>query len=356
MKILIPIVSFTRFGGARVLSELANHWLQAGHQVVFVSAQNDIEPYFPTQAEIVYGSARSDWPLWKRILLLRRMLREHAAGSSVVLANHHLTAWAVWLAGSLLRKRAFYYVQAYEPEYHSDHPVQWRGRMLAHLARMSYALIPRQVVNAPLYYDYPGITAIDWVPPGVDRSRFYPAPRVREEYSDDRPMVLGCIGRHEPWKGTGDVFDALRLLRQRGAPVCLRSAYNVPSGYEDLSDCVEHIKPTNDAELGNFYRACDVLIAPGWVQLGAPHYPVIEAMACGVPVITTGYMPADANNAWLVPVRDAKAIADTVQSMLREPQQMQERAELALKQVADFAWPELAQRFVSLFEQHLARR
>jgi glycosyltransferase involved in cell wall biosynthesis len=355
MKILIPIVSFTRFGGARVLSELANQWLDMGHQVAFISAQSDLEPYFPTRADIVYGTARADTPLWKRILLLRRMVRERTDSSTIVLANHHLTAWAVWLAGARCRRRAFYYIQAYEPEYHSDHPSRWRGRVLTGLARLSYALLPRQIVNAPLYYDYPGITAIDWIPPGIDPERFYPEPRPPQDYSASRPMVLGCIGRHEPWKGTGDVFDALRLLRQRGAPVTLRSAYNVPAGYDDLSDGVAQVIPANDAELGEFYRSCDVMIAPGWVQLGAPHYPVIEAMACGVPVITTGYMPADAANAWLVPVRDAGAIADTVEAMLREPQMMRLRAERGLQQIAGFAWPELARRFVALFDQHAGR-
>ena len=38
MKIIIPLVgSFSKEGGWRVLSELANAWIRMGHEVVFLS-------------------------------------------------------------------------------------------------------------------------------------------------------------------------------------------------------------------------------------------------------------------------------------------------------------------------------
>jgi glycosyltransferase involved in cell wall biosynthesis len=85
---------------------------------------------------------------------------------------------------------------------------------------------------------------------------------------------------------------------------------NLPENWRH--DRVEILTPASDTELSNFYREIDVLIAPGIVQLGACHYPVIEAMACGTPVITTGYYPADSTNSWIVPVKDSHAIANSV--------------------------------------------
>jgi len=37
------------------------------------------------------------------------------------------------------------------------------------------------------------------------------------------------------------------------------------------------VVPGNDTELADYYRSVDILIAPGTVQHGAPHYPVMEA-------------------------------------------------------------------------------
>ena len=52
MRILVPILSFGRAGGYRVLSELANNWVSRNHDVDFLSPDSSDEPYFPTKAEI----------------------------------------------------------------------------------------------------------------------------------------------------------------------------------------------------------------------------------------------------------------------------------------------------------------
>lgn len=52
MRILIPMLGFGRAGGYRVLSELANVWLRAGHDVAFAVPATSEVPYFPTEATI----------------------------------------------------------------------------------------------------------------------------------------------------------------------------------------------------------------------------------------------------------------------------------------------------------------
>ncbi|WP_341479706.1 glycosyltransferase [Clostridium algidicarnis] len=68
--------------------------------------------------------------------------------------------------------------------------------------------------------------------------------------------------------------------------------------------------PDGDDNLADYYRNLDILVAPGHIQLGAIHYPVIEAMACNVPVITTGYYPANDENSFIVPVKRPDKIAE----------------------------------------------
>ena len=79
---------------------------------------------------------------------------------------------------------------------------------------------------------------------------------------------------------------------------------------------LEIVRPNSDAELADYYRSVDILVAPGTVQHGAPHYPVLEAGACGTIVVTTGYLGATEETAWLVSNRSAESIVTAVESII----------------------------------------
>lgn len=352
MKILIPVISFSKSGGGRVLSNLANQWKSFGHEVKFVVASMDSGPNFPTTAEIIYGTCneKRDGVLQK-MGCLRQLVNKHAIEFDIILANHNLTAWAVWLAGSNARSKTVYYSQAYEVDFYTNHRNKLSGLLLVVLAWGSYRLFSNLVVNAPVYLSYKGICAIDWVPPGIDSEKFFPLGIHSRNANQD--FVIGCIGRFEPWKGTYDVYEAARILRQRGVNFRLRVAFNGLSGYDDIQDIVEIINPGNDDELGQFYRSCDVLIAPGQIQLGAPHYPVMEAMACGIPVVNTGYIPATHENSWIVPIKNPVAIADAIVDIMTNQFGYQEKLLNALDAVRDFSWDNVASKFIWIFQDRI---
>jgi glycosyltransferase involved in cell wall biosynthesis len=352
MKIAIPIIGFTRSGGARVLSELSNAWIRQGHSVVFLCANAESDPYFPTQAKVVHGACTSLDGLRRQWLELVRMVRTEAPSCDALLANFHLTAWAVWAAGRTARCRATYYSQAFEADFYAEHPSALRRVVLQWLARRSLQLLPRLVVNSPVYLDYPGVRAIGWVPPGIDFKRYWPRAEAVRPGFPGGTVVLGCIGRPERWKGTPDVIEAAALLVARGVDLRLRVAYHVPGVLPaPLASRVEEVLPRNDDELADFYRSVDLLLAPGTIQLGAPHYPVMEAMACNVPVITTGYLPADDRNALIVPVSRPDAIADAVCAAINEPQAVADRAAFARTAIAPFAWSAVATKLLALLSE-----
>ena len=345
LDIVIPVVGFGRQGGYRVLSKLGTEWTRAGHRVRFLSRPSGPPPYFPTEAEVVPYDEPSVPGVPGVVTMLgamRRALSRHAADADLVLANQNLTAWPV--ATARLRGRRGYYVQAYEPDFFSDQTGP-RARLYRALARGSYRLPLRQVTNSSIYFDYPGIRAQEWVPPGVDLALFRP----REGRSGEAVPVMGCIGRRESWKGTADVVEAYRQLRARGVRVRLRVAYELPDGVA-LPDGAELVVPANDQELADFYRSLDVTVAAGTIQFGAPHYPVIEAMACGVPVVTTGYIPATADNAWLVPPQDPSAAADAVAAVLNDAAETAARTAAASEAVRAFAWPTVAAQLLAAYD------
>lgn len=359
MRILIPIATFEAAGGFRVLSELANYWSAAGHTVHFLVDARSKPPYFPTNASILqygshgvesdnlrisesFGKSGNARSIYARMF---KALNQIGRDYDVILANHSFTALPVALARTG-KARKWYYIQAYEPEYYSFTP-GWRGRVLQFISALSYTLPLAQVANAPIYVDYRGIRAKQWIPPGLDLELFYRR-EAAPIFSADRPVVLGTIGRHEPTKGTPDVLAAFELLAQRYANLRLKVAFgNLPSGWNHPR--AEIVVPKNDAELAAYYRSVDVLVAVGTVQHGACHYPVLEAMASGTPVITTGYLPADETNAWLVPVHSPNEISETVEKIMNTPAvELQRRLDSAVIAIERFDWRQVASDFSNL--------
>jgi glycosyltransferase involved in cell wall biosynthesis len=349
MEIVIPIIDFGRAGGHRVLSNLANEWIRLGHTVRFLCPSDSVAPYFPTTAGIIWldqqgkrvsSNERSINPRRHRILHAQKLealrsllggLRRYAKNADVVMANQSLTAWPVFLAR--INARKYYYVQAYEPEYYSLMSGGLRTLVLQLLSRCSYLLPLKQIVNAPIYLGYRALSAHTSVPPGIDFKLFYPKQMHDKRHTR---LIIGCIGRPEVFKGTKYVYDACHILSQRGINVELRVAFG--NTLDKPNSDIQIVVPKNDRELGGYYRSLDILVAPGTVQLGAPHYPVMEAMACGVTVVTTGYMPANNHNSWIVPVHDARAIADAIAEIQANPEEQLTRVAQASKDIQPFTW------------------
>lgn len=363
MRILVPITAFGRAGGYRVLSELASHWIALGATVDFLVDHRSDPPYFPTRGGIrrfdLHGRERTLSTAGERFELssnapsiylgMWRALRRLAPEYDIVLANQSLTAWPVALATLPRRGRAgrIYYVQAYEPGYYRIEQ-GWRASVLGILSAASYRLPLRQVVNAPIYLRYRGIRSEHWIPPGLDDKIF--TRRGTLPGSGGAAWTLGVIGRHEPTKGTADALAAFEQLASRWPNIHLKIAYgNLPAGWSHPR--AEVVVPANDVELAAYYRSLDVMLAPGTAQLGACHYPVIEAMASGVPVVTTGYLPADETNAWIVPIHAPQSIASAVEQIMQTaPDPLAAKLDLAASAVEPFAWRAVAGRFLALLQ------
>ena len=354
MRILIPILCFARGGGTRVLSELANEWIRRGHEVVFLCPDSSDEPYFPTIAKILWvngqggvfktraSKAKSSGSYHLQALF--QGLRKVGHQYDVILANQSLTAWPVAIV-SCGSASKIYYVQAYEPEYYINMR-NIKDYLLMILSALSYHLPIEKIVNAPIYYRYKNLRASTFVPPGLDLNIFKPLENQRD-IQQEATIVIGCIGRHEPEKGTIYALRAFEELYKIDKRFILRVAYgNLPDGWHHKR--CEIIVPNNDKELADFYRSVDILIAAGTVQHGAPHYPVLESLATGTAVVTTGYMGATDETAWIVKNKDVQSIVDSVFKILSDSVERRNKIVLGLKAVQKFSWHSVAEKMMQL--------
>jgi glycosyltransferase-like protein len=177
---------------------------------------------------------------------------------------------------------------------------------------------------------------------GVDTSRYCPvskpaddALRFRLGLGGEGPVLLS-VGGVEQRKNTLGILDAFRqvrpisrsarLLIAGGASLLDHGSYRrqFRSRLRDTgpaSDAVIETGPVSDDEMPSLYRLADVLVFPSLREgFGLA---VLEAMASGVPVVTshippfTEYLCAD-EAAWCDPEHPG-SIADAVLSALAEP-------------------------------------
>lgn len=197
-------------------------------------------------------------------------------------------------------------------------PKEWVGPMTTNVDEI---WVPSSFVRD--CYLRSGIPAdrVHVVPNGVDVDKFHPAAPAYPLQSRKRFKFLfvgGTISR----KGIDILLDAYARTFTADDDVCLvikdmggKSFYRGQTAEGLIAQIrampnapeIEYIDQTlSDAELVGLYTACDALVHPYRGEGFA--LPIAEAMACGLPVIVTGYGACldfcDERTAFLIPARE----------------------------------------------------
>jgi len=117
-------------------------------------------------------------------------------------------------------------------------------------------------------------------------------------------------------------------------------------------DIVEHLPHLTRPKLAATLRGCDVFVFPTLLE-GMPLV-VLEAMACGLPVIATANGPdqvvRDGIDGFIVPSRDPEAITDRLERLRSDPALCAQMGRNAAARAACFTWATFARRAADLLE------
>ena len=163
---------------------------------------------------------------------------------------------------------------------------------------------------------------------GLDRSRFRPVDRAvaraKFGFAADAPL-LATVGALIPRKGQAYVIDALAHLPD--AQLALAGAgpdeamLRARAAELGVAGRVHFLGPLPNAELPELLSAADVFVMPSSSEGLANAW--IEALACGVPVVTTpipGALELITDPAYgRFATRDGKSIAEAVTALLQAP-------------------------------------
>jgi glycosyltransferase involved in cell wall biosynthesis len=182
--------------------------------------------------------------------------------------------------------------------------------------------------------------------------------RVRTRYALPERFIL-YVGAIEPRKNLRRLMEAFALARAAGIPhelVCV-GPYGWSSkdlyGFIDRLDLTRSVHFTGYVpveDLALIYNLGELFVFPSLYEgFGLP---VIEAMACGVPVITTSTSSLEeiaTGAAEIVSPHDTDALAHAIVTLSEDEERRRDLAERGLARAREFSWTRTAREMLALY-------
>lgn len=371
MRILIINSEFPPLGGGagNASANLAREFAALDHQVLVVTCAFDSLP------------REEDWEGVKisRIPALRRRMDRSGAleQASFVLSGAFAVSKVVrrWRPDVI---QAFFGVPAgliawwIQSIYKIPYIVSLRGgdvpgfrpydfatyhRIIAPLLRKVWKRSAALVANSrglkELAQAFDGRFPIYVIPNGVDLKRF--APPLHRQWSLPRLLF---VGRLVYQKGLDILLPALSELKQLpweltvvGDGPYRRSLENVALAH-GISERINFTGWQRDSDLVRLYQAANIFVFPSRHE-GMPNV-VLEAMACGLPVVATSIagneeLVAYSETGLLIPQEDPASLRKALSELLTNPELCKQMGGAGRKRVGEhFAWSSVAQQYIEL--------
>lgn len=213
------------------------------------------------------------------------------------------------------------------------------------------------------------------IPPGVNTRHYQEivTNTVAKQQLGIDPNVnmLLFVGRIEPLKAVDTILQALYVTRERAPQLLKNLSFTIVGGdpnsanddemqrLQDMSvelgldQIVNFVGAKEQSQLPLYYSAATAVIMPSdYESFGMV---ALEAMATGTPVIASqvgglAFLIRNNETGFHIPVREPKSLADSVIGLLSNPQKTQEMGESASRIAKDYAWSNIADRLVHVFE------
>ena len=201
--------------------------------------------------------------------------------------------------------------------------------------------------------------------PGVNLELFKPMNRenVRRMLGiDNKCRMILFVGRIEPLKGIDVLLYALKILMDKNPKIniCLYivGRQSKESGrlrqvlkLLNISKNVNFAGKKNQSELPFYYNASEIAILPS--QYESFGIAALEAMACGVPVITTDVTGIatlfdESHHPLVTSAGNPVLLAKKIEHLLDNKKEYQRLSTEVLKKAKSLSWEQVADKFSSM--------
>lgn len=187
---------------------------------------------------------------------------------------------------------------------------------------------------------------IDIVPYGIDANWFY----YQSIPKKGKILFVGSVGLR---KGNHYLAEATNILKKRGVKCEVRvvGPYNQETIQQPEFQGPTYIGQVPRYEVIKEFLEADIFVMPTLSEGCALVH--LEAMACGVPVITTpncGSVVRDREEGFIVPIRDAPTLADRMEQLLTDDNLRNQMSQKARERAKEFSWDKYLERLLEAFK------
>lgn len=312
------------FGGIRRIVELANRLVDRGHEVTIFHPRGTPCAWMPCRARV------------------RRTGELEQAAHDVLLYNDPNPEDYRSVRRARAALKVFLVLELYETRLLTGfHPALFlprhqRTRYMRKSLRRPYLKLTNATWLMEWLREHMGLESTLMIG-GVNREMFRP---VEVDRPGDRFRLL-CSGDPRERKGTTTIRRAVELARREVPQLELFTYHGAGIAQERMA---------------HTYCSADLFVEASW-QAGWNN-PVVEAMACGVPVVCTDIggvrdFAHHERTAWLVPPRDERAMARAIVRLAGDADLRRRLSARALREVRRFDWDASVERLERTLQQHL---
>jgi glycosyltransferase involved in cell wall biosynthesis len=352
MRITFVLPDAGLSGGIRVLAIYADQLQKRGHDV-FVVSTNEQPPSRRQRLKQLLSGKRFSQPQVQRashfdaIDVPHKIVDSPITEADVPDADVVIASWwetAEWMANWSPAKGAkAYFVQHHEVfDYLPVDRVKATYRLPFHKIVVSKWL-------ADLMRSEYGDENTSLVLNTVDTQQFYAPPRGKQA----EPTV-GLVYSEVAWKGCQITLEAIAQVAQK-IPNLRVVAFGEVNPPDTLPPDSTYVRFPAQSAIKDLYALCDVWICGSFSEgFGLP---VVEAMACRCPVVSTEVGgPIDlikpGVNGYLVPIGNAQKLAERIEMILSlSDSQWRKMSEAAYQTVAQYSWEDATTLFEAALEQ-----
>lgn len=354
MRILHIITGLEDGGAEAVLYRLCKNDQANHHHVVSLSGFGKYGPMLAAfRVPVTTLNMAPQWPSPLAFIRLVMLLRQHKPDAVQTWMFHADLFGGMAARAAGIRSVVWgIHHTTLEPG-KSKKTTIWIGRLLA---KLSWWLPAKIVVCAQRAIDVHETMGYDrskmrFIPNGYDLADFHPGLDPQGEMKktlvpDQSISLIGTVARFDPQKDHANLLDGLAILRDRGLAFrCVLVGTGLDSSNAQIVEWIARRELTDHVELlgrrtdiSNIMNALDLHVLPS----SAEAFPnvVCEAMACGTPCVVTDVGDAAVivgDTGWIVPSRDANALAEAILIALKEfkSENWQSRCNLARRRIEE---------------------
>ena len=221
-------------------------------------------------------------------------------------------------------------------------------KQLQELAEADYIYIPSAFVRRSMIEEGIPAKKLIEIPFGANLSLFQPAPRQDDLF---RILFVGTVSLR---KGIPYLLEAMHKLNLARIELLLvghisEDAKSVLAKYSDL---FRAIGPVSHEELPAHYARGSIFVLPS-IEEGSALV-TYEAMASGLPLIVTtntGSVARDGVDGFVIPIRDADALAEKIQFFYENEEARRTMGAAAREYVQQFTWERYGEQVMAAYRR-----